>query len=82
MRLINCSHAYDGQGAFRNGMHDHCSRVPLHDNLYRRVGPRSPLNRALWWLGWVFQRVTGLGYVSPLPFALWRKKRTTRVTWN
>lgn len=60
---IDCSSYCDGQGAFKNGMHDARARIRSSDNLYRS----GRWNRALWLFGHLFNRVFPLAYVAPLP---------------
>lgn len=57
---IDCSKYCDGQGAFKNGMHDYEGLMSA--NLYRR----GLWNRTMWSLGWYFQKLTRLGHVRPL----------------
>lgn len=71
--MINVTNATDGQGAFKNGMHDACTGVEARDNLYRktRISDLSltiawDLKRFLWRLGHFFQSCTGLGHVNQL----------------
>lgn len=56
MKLIDASRAYDGQGAFRNGLHD-AILVPREPCLYRKGYPGAVLNRALWFLGRLLGRL-------------------------
>lgn len=60
MKLIDCSKYSDGQGAFKNGMHDHIGGLPGTDNLYRQ----GRWSQFAWKCGWLFQRATGLGYTE------------------
>lgn len=62
MKLVNCSKYSDGQGAFKNGMHDCITKIKLKDNLYRQGLPWQRVNRFVWCCGWLFQRATGIGY--------------------
>jgi hypothetical protein len=47
---LDCTRAYDGQGAFRNGLHD-AIRLPSERRLYRSGHPWAWLKHALWSLG-------------------------------
>lgn len=50
--MIDCSKAYDGQSAFRNGIHD-AIRLPTEKSLYRS----GALNKLMWKLGNVVGRL-------------------------
>lgn len=62
MKLIDVS-AYDGQGAFKNGIHDGI-RVPRERCLYRKGHRRSTLNRALWFLGHAVGRLPFMSAIT------------------
>lgn len=71
--MINVTAATDGQGAFKNGMHDAIGGVHSKDNLYRKTyisnkshTLKADVNRLLWSCGHLFQRITGLGHVNAL----------------
>lgn len=48
--MIDCTRAYDGQSAFRNGLHD-AIRCPKERRLYRPGHAWAWLNHLLWKLG-------------------------------
>ncbi len=64
---LDCTRAYDGQGAFRNGLHD-AIRCPHERRLYRPGHPWAWLNHLLWSLGrWLgSRRMVGLLIVTLL----------------
>lgn len=69
--MIDVSKYCDGQGPFKNGMHDRCGRIRKTDNLYRR-GPGTAWQRLMWRMGWTFQNLTSLGFVKNLT-GMWDK---------
>lgn len=68
MKIIDCSFYSDGQGPFKNGMHDAFARIRRTHNLYRPGFDGARMNRFFWTLGWWFQKLTGAGYVIQLRY--------------
>jgi hypothetical protein len=56
VKLINASKAYDGQGAFLNGIHDGVS-LPRYERLYRAGYARARIQHAVWCIGFAIGRL-------------------------